>query len=120
MSDAKRLLETELRFDTWGPGYIVRNDDAAFGTLVLRPGDAFANHVHEHLTETFLVLEGEVEVWLDRSTKHTLEPLALLQAKPGVEHLVRNQGALPARLLFVKTPDIDDDKLDRPWTPSAT
>lgn len=120
MNDIMRLLETELRFDTWGPGYLARADDAAFGTLVLRPGDSFTNHVHERLTETFLVLEGEVEIWLDRDVKHTLGMLELLQAEPGVEHLVRNQSTAPARLLFVKTPDIDDDKVDRPWTPSAS
>ena len=114
-----RVLDAELRFGDWGPGYLVQDEDAAFGTLVLRPGDAFANHLHEHHTESFLVLEGEVEVWLDRTHQVRLTRLELLQARPGVEHLVRTVGDASARLLFIKTPAVDGDKVDRPWTPSA-
>ncbi|MBW1640591.1 MULTISPECIES: cupin domain-containing protein [Microbacterium] len=122
MTDARILSveDADLRFGDWGPGYLSTDDDAAFGVVVLRPGDVFANHLHEHHTESFLALEGAAEIWLDRTERIVLSAGQLLHARPGVEHLVRNPFDAPFRAVFVKTPWADGDKIDRPWEPGAT
>ncbi|QRY39508.1 cupin domain-containing protein [Microbacterium hominis] len=112
-----RSADAHLRFGDWGPGYLAQSDDAAFGVVVLRPGDEFANHLHEHHTESFVVLEGSAEVWIDRGAAVVLAPGDVLRAAPGEEHYLRNSFDGTFRAVFVKTPWVDGDKLDRPWTP---
>lgn len=119
MNEIVSAADVELRFGDWGPGYLVEHEDAAFGIVVLRPGDAFANHLHEHHTESFFCLEGAVEVWLDRAGPRTLGTHQLLQARPGVEHYLRNVSPHDARLLFVKSPGVPGDKVVRDWSPEA-
>lgn len=109
-----------LRFGDWGPGYLSRSDDAAFGVIVLRPGDAFDNHLHEHHTETFIVLEGSAEVFIDRDAPVTISAGDLVRAEPREEHLLRNPFDRPFRAVFVKTPCVEGDKIDRPWSPDTS
>ncbi|WP_424937138.1 MULTISPECIES: cupin domain-containing protein [Bacteria] len=111
------VRDAELRFGDWGPGYLSKDGAAAFGTVVLRPGDVFANHLHEHHTESFLVLEGAAEIWLDRSERLVVSAGQLVHARPGEEHLVRNPFDATFRAVFVKAPWTDGDKVDRPWEP---
>lgn len=118
-AEVLRAAEADLRFGDWGPGYLARDEDAAFGVVVLRPGDVFANHLHEHHTESFVVLEGRAEIWLDRRTRRVVEAGDVLRAAPHEEHLVRNPFDEVFRAVFVKTPWIDGDKVDRPWTPAV-
>ena len=116
-AEVLRSAEAELRFGDWGPGYLSQGDDAAFGVVVLRPGDEFANHLHEHHTESFVVIEGRAEIWLDRDTRRVVTVGDVLRAEPHEEHFVRNPFAETFRAVFVKTPWVDGDKVDRPWTP---
>lgn len=109
--------DTALRFGEWGPGYLSKDDSAAFGTVVLRPGDVFDNHLHEHHTESFVVLEGAAEVWLDRTERHIIRAGDVLHARAGEEHLLRNPFGAVFRAVFVKSPWVDADKVDRPWAP---
>lgn len=113
------VADAELRFGDWGPGYLSRTSTAAFGTVVLRPGDEFGNHLHEHHTESFVALEGVAEVWIDRTHRVELRAGDVLHAEPGEEHYLRNTADTPFRAVFVKTPWIDGDKLDRPWRPET-
>jgi quercetin dioxygenase-like cupin family protein len=118
-ADVLRTRDAELRFGDWGPGYLAKTDDAAFGVIVLRPGDAFDNHLHERHTESFIVLEGAAEVWIDRDAPVTITAGDILSAAPGEEHLLRNPFDATFRAVFVKTPWVDGDKVDRPWAPDA-
>lgn len=121
MSD--RVLSTagaELRFGTWGPAYLSKDEGAAFGTVVLRPGDVFDNHVHELHTESFVVLEGRAAIWIDRETRYVVSAGDILHARPGEEHLVTNPFDETFRAVFVKSPWVDGDKIDRPWRPEET
>ncbi len=119
-ADVLRPADADLRFGDWGPAYLQRSDDAAFGTVVLRPGDTFDNHLHEKHTESFVVLEGRAEIWLDRTTRVVVSAGEVLRAEPGEEHFVRNPFDETFRAVFVKTPWVDGDKVDRPWTPDAS
>jgi quercetin dioxygenase-like cupin family protein len=118
-ADVLRSGDADLRFGEWGPGYLAKSDDAAFGVVVLRPGDAFDNHLHERHTETFVVLEGAAEVWIDRVAPVTVTAGDILRAEPNEEHFLRNPFDETFRAVFVKTPWVDGDKLDRPWTPDS-
>lgn len=118
-AEVLRAADADLRFGDWGPGYLVQGDDAAFGVVVLRPGDEFANHLHEHHTESFVVLEGRAEIWLDRDTRRVVSAGDVLRAEPHEEHFVRNPFDETFRAVFVKTPWVDGDKIDRPWTPGT-
>lgn len=119
-AEVLRSAEASLRFGDWGPGYLAQGDDAAFGVVVLRPGDEFANHLHEHHTESFVVIEGSAEIWLDRQAASVVSVGDVLRAEPGEEHFVRNPFDRTFRAVFVKTPWVDGDKVDRPWTPDST
>lgn len=118
-ADILRAGDASLRFGDWGPGYLSQDDDAAFGVVVLRPGDEFGNHLHEQHTESFIVLEGSAEIWIDREKRALVSAGDVLHAEPNEEHFVRNPFDVPFRAVFVKTPWVDGDKVDRPWTPSA-
>lgn len=115
--DKKNLAAAELRFGTWGPGYLSQEEHAAFGVVVLRPGDDFANHYHERHEESFLVLAGEAELWLDRESLVQLSEGDLVSCPPGVEHYLRNVGDADFRAFFTKVPGVPGDKIDVPWTP---
>lgn len=117
MSDILHLDDVDLRFGDWGPGYVSRDPAAAFGVVVLRAGDEFANHLHELHTESFLVIEGRAELWLDRSELLEVGPGDLVHARPGVEHFLRNPYVDTFRAAFVKTPFVDGDKIDADWAP---
>jgi quercetin dioxygenase-like cupin family protein len=114
---AVNVADAEPRFGDWGPGYLIQEDDAMFGAVLLRPGDEFDNHLHEHHTETFYVIEGAAELWLDRHERIELASGDLIGCRPGVEHYLRNVGTAPFRALFIKTPGIAGDKVDAPWHP---
>lgn len=109
------VFNADLRFGDWGPGYLSKDDKAAFGTVVLRPGDVFDNHLHEEHTESFIVLEGAAEIWLDRTERWVVRAGDVLHAHPGEEHLVHNPFDEVFRAVFVKAPWVDGDKVDRPW-----
>ena len=113
----RNIADVEPRFGDWGSGYLAEAQDASFGVVTLRPGDAFDNHLHEWHTESFLVLHGEVELWLDRTDLLVLKPGDLYSCSPGVEHFLRNAGDTLFRAFFIKSPGISHDKVEVPWAP---
>ena len=113
------VSQVEPRFGDWGPGYLAQHDDAAFGVVTLRPGDAFDNHLHNHHEESFLVLDGAIELWRNRSERLDLVQGDFVRCPAGVEHFLRNTGDTVARAFFVKAPGVASDKVDAPWVPSA-
>lgn len=116
-ADVLRTSAAALRFGDWGPAYLSQADGAAFGVVVLRPGDEFGNHLHEHHTESFVVIEGSAEIWIDRDKRAVVTVGDVLHADPNEEHYVRNPFDTTFRAVFVKTPWVDGDKIDAPWTP---
>jgi quercetin dioxygenase-like cupin family protein len=117
MSRPARLDDADLRFGEWGPGYLTTAPDLAVGVVVLRPSDEFANHLHERHTESFVVLEGRAELWLDRAERLDLVPGDVISVPAGREHYLRGIGDVPFRAVFLKTPWVDGDKVDADWTP---
>ena len=68
-----------------------------------QPGYGPPRHIHKAEDETFYVLSGEVEFWLEnRTTLHG--PGDVVFIGRGREHTFRVVGEMPARMLTVMTP----------------
>jgi len=117
MTEVVNKESIELRFGSWGPGYLLKGKQAAYGIVTLRSGDEFANHYHERHEETFFVLEGRFELWLDRSERLELQTGDLVRCPAGVQHYLRNVTNENASALFVKAPNEEFDKIDLQWSP---
>ena len=111
------MHDAELRFVDWGPGYLDQGENAFFGVVQLRPGDDFANHYHEKHDESFLVINGEVEIWLNREELTVLQKNDFIRCPVGMEHYLRNVGTEVFTAFFVKAPGVDADKVEVPWKP---
>jgi mannose-6-phosphate isomerase-like protein (cupin superfamily) len=69
----------------------------------LRPGGEILPHLHRGQSDSFYVLEGEVEFRVgDRVV--TATPGAFVLSPAGVVHSLRNPGEKPARLLNLHVP----------------
>jgi mannose-6-phosphate isomerase-like protein (cupin superfamily) len=112
-----RVADIEYRFGEWGPGYLVRGPRTDIGACHLRPGDAFPNHYHRHVEETFIVIEGEASLWIDGRRQYHLRVNDIHRCDPGEMHYFVNEGDGPFTALFVKSPYDPEDKVDVPWEP---
>ena len=107
MSDAGRSGPVAL-----GPG-----EGEAIGSSVIKadrpelslfefevaPGGGAALHLHKGHSDSFYVLEGELEFRVGEETVRAGAGAYVL-APPGVPHGFRNTGAVPARALNLHTP----------------
>jgi quercetin dioxygenase-like cupin family protein len=114
------LKDTPLRFDDWGPGYVVRGPRTDVGICYLRPGDVFPNHYHERIEETFFVVEGEATLWSDCRESFTLGERDIHQCAPGEMHYFVNETDKPFLALFFKSIYAPTDKVDVPWEPGQS
>jgi mannose-6-phosphate isomerase-like protein (cupin superfamily) len=60
-------------------------------------------HLHKRHSDSFYVLEGELEFQVGEETVHATAGAYVL-APPGVPHSFRNRGTVPARALNLHTP----------------
>jgi quercetin dioxygenase-like cupin family protein len=75
------------------------------------------NHYHAHHEESFLILEGEVTVWMNCREKYILREGDLHRCDPNEMHYLRNDATRLGRLLFIKAPAVPEDRIDVPWLP---
>ncbi|USN98861.1 MAG: cupin domain-containing protein [Phycisphaeraceae bacterium] len=71
--------------------------------LDVAPGAGTPPHVHEREDESFLVLDGEIDITLDGRTTRLGAGEAAWGAR-GVPHMFRNSSPRPARLVVTATP----------------
>ena len=69
----------------------------------VRPGGGVQPHIHKRHSDSFYVLEGEVEFHVGDEVVHGA-PGAYVLAPPGVVHFFRNVSDEPARMLNLHTP----------------
>ena len=67
------------------------------------PGGGAAFHFHKLHSDSFYVLEGELEFRVGEQTVHAIAGMYVL-APPNVPHGFRNTGSVPARTLNLHTP----------------
>ncbi len=68
-----------------------------------QPGYGPPRHIHKGEDETFYVLAGEVEFWLEGQTTHH-GPGEVVFVERGRQHTFRVLGEMPARMVTVMTP----------------
>ena len=115
--DAAKTSDAGLRFGDWGPAYVLEGPRTLIGVCHLRAGDEMTNHYHAHHEESFLVLEGEVEVWMNCTDRYVLKVGDVHRCDPFEMHYLRNESSQLMRLLFIKAPAVPDDRVDVPWQP---
>lgn len=71
--------------------------------LVTPPGEGPPLHTHSNEDETFIILEGEVEVCVGDTTRR-LTPGAVAFGPRGVRHAFRNVGTGPLRMYMIASP----------------
>lgn len=69
----------------------------------VKPGGGVQPHFHKRHSDSFYVLEGEVEFHVGDEVVHGA-PGAYVLAPPGVVHFFRNMSDKPARILNLHTP----------------
>ncbi|MDO5672614.1 MAG: cupin domain-containing protein [Actinomycetaceae bacterium] len=105
------------RHGDWGPAYAIQGPSSDIGVLRLRPGDEMTNHIHEHCDETFVVIEGEVTLWVDCKQRFTLKEGDVYRCAPGEMHYFINESTQAMRLVFIKSPQSPGDTINLPWKP---
>lgn len=115
--DHASVPDAKLRFGSWGPGYLLEGPRTLVGVCLLRPGDVFENHYHARHEETFIVLDGEVMLWVNCQLRYLLRTGDLHRCDPYQMHFLSNDSADEVRLLFVKAPVVPGDKVDVAWRP---
>lgn len=119
MQSASTRGPIEYRFGEWGPAYLMRKESFELGVVALRPGDRMENHLHEHCDESFVVLEGECTLWVDRVERCTMRAGDVFSCDPGEEHYLVNEHDAVCRFVFFKTPPSPGDTVAVAWTPTA-
>jgi mannose-6-phosphate isomerase-like protein (cupin superfamily) len=71
--------------------------------LIVQPGDSVDLHYHRLQSDSFYVLDGELEIRVGERT--VLAPAgSFVLAPPNVDHRFSNMGASPARVLNIHGP----------------
>lgn len=109
----QRVSEFELPFRRGESGvkYLMRGPRLDWGVIVLRPGERLEPHYHDVVEETFYVLRGEACL-LANGTEYRGIPGDVYRMEPLERHEVRNSGSEDAKLVFIKTPFLPEDKVD--------
>lgn len=111
--DLRSLAETASRVG------IVDAPDVYVGIKTFEPGEVFENHYHDGYDEFFVGLVGSITIWQGRSSRFELVPGTSLLCRRGSQHCLVNEGSQPARLAFVKVPQVADDTIWVEWTPPS-
>ena len=87
------------------PSVIALKTGGAMGMfeVVTPPGDGPPRHIHHAEDEAFIVLTGELEVWMNGETSFA-GPGQTVFIPRGAEHAFRNCGAAPSRHIAIVTP----------------
>ena len=84
-------------------GMLARQPQIEGMELTVDAGFDVTPHQHEGQVNSFFVLEGEVEFAVDGAYTRA-GPGSWMSAPPGALHGLRNGGAEPARVLFIRAP----------------
>lgn len=111
----RRFDEAEFRFGDYGPGYLMRGPRTDVGIVRLTPGKDAANHYHAAIEETFYVIKGKCDMWIDGRTKYELTPGDVYRCDPGEQHYFVNTSDEDFEAIFVKAPYDPEDGVPVPW-----
>jgi quercetin dioxygenase-like cupin family protein len=84
---------------------VTASADAVIVAWYLQPGQTIAPHIHPHGQDTWTVLSGQGEYWLDQmGTTQAIAAGDVVIAPIGCVHGVTNHGNEPLRLISVVSP----------------
>lgn len=109
--------EADFRFETHGPAYLIRGDSSEIGVLKLRPGDDMTNHIHKQCDESFVIVEGEVALYVDCGDRQLLKTGDVARCVPNEMHYFVNESENDMKLIFIKSPASPGDTYQIPWVP---
>ena len=107
-----RVNERERAFRGGDSGvkYLARGPKIDWGVILLKPGEEMKEHGHAQVEETFYVVEGAPIMVVDGADIQA-ETGDVFRLDPFERHAIRNDGDVSAKLVFVKTPYLPDDKI---------
>jgi len=105
--------DIEYRFGDSGPKYFMRGPHAGMGQALLKPGQDFANHIHELMDESFYVIQGKIEFVIDGKS-YIGEKGDFYNVKAEETHYLRNVGKEDCVVVFCIAPFKDSDKVNVP------
>ncbi|GAU76399.1 cupin domain-containing protein [Fusibacter sp. 3D3] len=101
--------EREYRFGDSGPKYLRRGPHLSSGVVVFKPGQDFQGHHHKIMEESFLIIEGELDFYIDDVLVKCVQG-DLITAEPGETHYIINNSTSNAKAVFMLAPFQDQDK----------
>lgn len=102
--------EREYRFGDSGPKYLRKGPFLSTGVVVFNPGQDFQNHYHVIMEESFFILEGELDFYInDELVK--CGPGDLITAESGETHYIINNSKSKAKAVFMLAPFQIADKI---------
>jgi len=109
----EKVNESQMAFRGGASGvkYLFRGPQVDWGVIVLLPGERLGAHYHEQVEETFYLLGGRVTLSADER-EVPLAPGDAVRLPAPERHDLRNDGAEPAKLVFIKSPYLPKDKID--------
>nr|NLD41301.1 cupin domain-containing protein [Actinomycetales bacterium] len=111
------MSTAQYRHGDHGPAYLIEGPTSDIGVLRLRAGDDMVNHFHRQCDESFIVVEGEVTLYVDCGAPIQLTVGDVARCTPGELHYFRNESDTAMRLVFIKSPQSPGDTIPVPWTP---
>jgi quercetin dioxygenase-like cupin family protein len=109
----------EYRFGDHGPKYLTKGENVDLGVVVITPDEAHPCHMHIHQEESFLVLDGECDVWVDGKLV-VLKKGDYLICQKGEAHYFNNTSDRDFKAVFIKAPHLDfKDSVYIDWTPQS-
>lgn len=103
--------EKEYRFGDSGPKYLMKGPRISCGVVVLKPGQDFKKHFHNHMEENFFLLEGKLDIYVnDKLT--TFQKGELVHVEPTETHYLINNYSESAKAIFVLGPFTENDKVE--------
>jgi mannose-6-phosphate isomerase-like protein (cupin superfamily) len=98
--------------DGW---HLHRSDAISVIEERMPPGTAEQRHMHQHATQFFYVLAGELTIELN-GEEHRLTPWTGLTVSAQTPHQVFNHGSEDARFLVISQPPSHGDRVAAPQT----
>ena len=108
----QRVNERDCRFrgGDWGVKYLIRGPKIDWGLILLKSGQVLGEHGHKEVEETFYVIEGTPTMVVN-GKKILTEPGDAFRLEPSERHDLRNDTEEQARVIFIKTPYLPEDKI---------
>ena len=104
-------MEKDYRHGDHGPKYLEKGPRMNFGIVQLLPGEVVAGHMHEHMQESFFVLEGMVTMIVE-GKKVVLKPGDYIHIEPGEGHIICNRDdEHKVRMVVTAAPFVEGDKV---------